>query len=63
LTSTPLLLTSREAARLLGVSADTIANLRRAGELRGVLIGRSVRVRRDEVSALIERGRAQTKAA
>jgi excisionase family DNA binding protein len=62
-TTKPLLLTRREAARALGVSPDTVANLIRAGELRGVTIGRSVRVRQDEVTALIERGRARTKAA
>ena len=57
----PLLLTRREAARLLGVSVDTIAHLIQAGELRGVRIGKSVRVPRHELNALIERGRARTK--
>ena len=62
-TATPVLLTRREAARVLGVSLDTVGNLIRTGELRGVHIGKSVRVPQQELNALIERGQARTKAA
>jgi len=35
-----LLVAKHEAARLLGVSASTVDNLRKRGELRGVKLGR-----------------------
>jgi excisionase family DNA binding protein len=61
-TTGQLLLTRREAAAALGVSVDTIAHLIQSGELRGVRIGKSVRVPQHELNALIERGQARTKA-
>lgn len=56
-----LLLSRREAAAALGVSVDTVANLITAGELEAVRIGKSVLVRREDIDALISRGRAKTK--
>ncbi|MDP9315571.1 MAG: helix-turn-helix domain-containing protein [Chloroflexota bacterium] len=41
-----LLLRAEEAAHLLGVSRATVYNLLASGELRGVKIGRAVRVSR-----------------
>ncbi len=39
----PLLIDEREAARLLGVCPRTIFSLRRAGKIRAIQIGSSVR--------------------
>ena len=54
----PRLLTKAEAAALLRVSLKTLDRWRAAGVLRPVEIGegiRSVRYRRDDIEALIER--------
>jgi excisionase family DNA binding protein len=50
-----LLLRRAEAASLLGISVDTLAHLIADRELQVVRIGRSVRIPRREVEALIER--------
>jgi excisionase family DNA binding protein len=57
------LLTRRAAAEALGVSVDTISNLIEAREIRAIRIGKSVRVPRQELAALIDRGAARTRAA
>lgn len=52
----PVLLTKAEAAALLRVSLKTIDRWREAGVLRSVDLGvRSVRFRRDDIEALLER--------
>ena len=56
-----IVLSRREAAEALGVSIDTVAALIASGELRAVRIGKAVRVPREEIEALIQRGRAQTR--
>ena len=54
-TDESLLLHRAEAASLLGISIDTLAHLIADRELQVVRIGRSVRIPRREVEALIER--------
>lgn len=49
----PLLMTTREAARALAVSARTLWTLTKAGALPAVRIGRSVRYAVDDVQAFI----------
>ena len=51
------LLSRREAAEMLAVSIDTIARLIEQGELGTVKIGRTLRVPRDDVQALVDRRR------
>lgn len=48
------LLTTEELTRLLGVCRGTIYNLRRAGRLKPVYLGRAVRYRLEDVRRLIE---------
>ena len=48
----PLLLTQKQAARLLGVSRFTIRNMTREGQLHPVRVHECRRYRRDEVDAL-----------
>lgn len=55
-----LLLRRQEAADALGLSIDTVARLIASGELNVVRIGSSVRVPRDDVARLIDRGGAPT---
>lgn len=50
------LLTSTEAAKLLGFSSRTIEEWGRTGKLRRVVIGRHVRYRDADVRALIRAG-------
>ncbi|MBN1359728.1 MAG: helix-turn-helix domain-containing protein [Sedimentisphaerales bacterium] len=51
----PLLLSPRDAARALSVCGKTLYNLREAGEIRAVRIGRAVRYSVEELQAWIER--------
>jgi excisionase family DNA binding protein len=50
----PLLVDRRETARLLGVSANTISNIQRRGELVPVRIGSRVLFDRRDVIAFID---------
>jgi excisionase family DNA binding protein len=53
-----LLVTSKEAARLLGISERTLWTLSRSGEIQRVLIGRSVRYRMADLAVFVERRRS-----
>jgi excisionase family DNA binding protein len=57
-TGTPALITKTDAARLLGVSRDTISRLVRRGVLREVRLsdGMFPWLRRDDVIALVRKG-------
>jgi len=50
------LLTPDEAAKILKVNVRTVTNLIRAGELRGVKIGRVWRIREEDLQAFIDQG-------
>lgn len=50
------LMTTREVAGMLAISAQTVRRLVRAGELRAVRVGGSVRFRIDDVAELVRRG-------
>lgn len=50
----PLLLRAEEAARLLNVGRSTVFQMLADGTLPAVRFGRSVRVRRADIEALIE---------
>lgn len=50
------LLTVRDVAALLAVSAVTVRRLVRAGDLRSIRIGGSIRFDRGEIEALVARG-------
>lgn len=50
----PLVMTKQQVAEALTVSEDTIENLHRVGQLRGVLIGKHLRWRPADVSAFVE---------
>ena len=52
--SAPLLLTVAQAAQMLTVSTKTVRRMLSRGTLKPVRIGRSVRVRRDQVLRLID---------
>jgi len=52
-TLTPLLVSEREAARLLGVSPRTVFTLRKQGHLKAVKIGASVRYDVRDIRAFI----------
>ncbi len=56
-----LLVDRREAARLLGVCANTVSNLQRAGELIPVRIGARVLFDRRDLLALIEARKGLTR--
>ncbi|RIK75650.1 MAG: hypothetical protein DCC67_15005 [Planctomycetota bacterium] len=51
-----ILLTAREAARLLSVSMGHLQNLRKAGRIPVVRLGRSVRFHRDAIDELARCG-------
>ena len=51
----PTLLTKSEAAQVLRVSLKTLDRYRDAGILTPIYLGRTVRYRRDDIEALIER--------
>jgi excisionase family DNA binding protein len=53
--SEPLLVTVREAARLLALGRSTVYELIAAGRLPTIHIGRSVRIRVEDLRALIDR--------
>jgi excisionase family DNA binding protein len=53
----PLLVTAREAARMLSLSERTVWGLSKAGELPTVRIGRSVRYDPRDLQAWIERSK------
>ena len=48
-----LLWTKAETGRVLRVSVDTVANLHRTGRLRGLLVGRHLRWRPQDVAAFV----------
>lgn len=50
-----LLLSPREAAKALSVCEKTLYNMREAGEIRAVRIGRAIRYSVDELQAWIAR--------
>ena len=58
--TTPLLVDTREAARLLSVSERTVANIVARGDLAPVRLGRSVRFDINDIRALIERKKTST---
>ena len=51
----PILLTQVAAAAVLGVHVQTVRDFIRAGRLRTVPVGTSVRVPRSELDAFVER--------
>jgi excisionase family DNA binding protein len=53
----PLLLTRKDAARLLAVCEKTVANLTDAGELPAVRVGRSVRYHREDLETWIAKSK------
>jgi excisionase family DNA binding protein len=53
------LITTRQAADLLGVCRKTICRMRDAGQLRAVLIGRAVRYEISELKKAIEQRKEQ----
>lgn len=57
-----LLLTKPEVGHALGLSTRTVENLLAAGELPGVKIGRSIRVRPSDLETFIARKAAATAA-
>lgn len=54
-TLTPLLISGREAAKLLSVCERTLYSLTKAGEIPAVRIGRAVRYSMDELQAWVKR--------
>jgi excisionase family DNA binding protein len=52
-TAPPLLVSEREAGRLLGVTARTVYELRKSGELAAVRIGARVLYSRNDLTAFI----------
>lgn len=54
------LLTDEQTAKLLAVTPDTIRNLHRTGQLRGVLVGRHLRWRPADVRHFIDNLRPAT---
>jgi len=52
---TPLLISGREAAKLLSVCERTLYSLTKAGEIPAVRIGRAVRYSVDELQAWVRR--------
>lgn len=48
-----LLLTRAQAARLLGVSPNTIGNMARRGELQWVVVAGAKKIRRRDVEAIV----------
>ena len=55
------LVTTKQAAAMLGVCAKTIRRLRDAGQLRAVLVGRSVRYVQKDIVSFIERRKERKK--
>jgi excisionase family DNA binding protein len=55
------LLTARELAALLGVSASTVLDWFETGRLPGFKLGRAVRFRETEIGAWLEEHRAAAK--
>jgi excisionase family DNA binding protein len=53
----PLLVSEKEAGRLLGVTARTVYQLRRDGELSAIRIGSRVLYSRDDLTAFIAKRR------
>ena len=50
----PEVMTPQEVANLLRVSQQTIARWRREGQLRAFTIGRTVRIRRDDLRQMLQ---------
>lgn len=50
--TTKLLLTERQAAEAVGLSTRTLFNLRQAGKLSFVTIGRAIRYRPEDIEAM-----------
>jgi excisionase family DNA binding protein len=61
--SAPLLVTVREAARLLALGRSTVYELIAAGHLPTIHIGRSVRIRVADLEALVDRNADRPSAA
>ncbi len=59
-TLTRLLVTSREAAKLLSISERTLWSLAHSGELKVLRIGRSVRYAVADIEEYIDRRRSET---
>ncbi|MBK8267552.1 MAG: helix-turn-helix domain-containing protein [Planctomycetes bacterium] len=57
--SSPVLVNSREAARLLSLSTRTINSLQSRGVLRPVKIGRSTRFRIEDILRIAQEGTAK----
>ena len=55
----PLLLSSEEAANALSVSKDTIQNLHRTGQLRGVMVGKHLRWAPADLRLFVEQKRTE----
>ncbi len=55
----PLLVTGREAARLLCISERTLFDLRKNGTIKAVIVGRSVRFAMADIAAAVERLRQE----
>lgn len=53
------LLTPDEAAKILKVNVRTVTNLIRAGELKGVKVGRVWRIREEDLQAFIDQARGK----
>ena len=53
------LLTPDEAAKILKVNVRTVTNLIRAGELKGVKVGRVWRIREEDLQAFIDEARGK----
>jgi excisionase family DNA binding protein len=54
-TTQPVLLTSKEVARLLAISERAVFSLAKSGQLPKVRFGAAVRYRRSDVLALVDR--------
>lgn len=48
------ILTAREAGDMLKVSDQTIRNMIRQGEIKGFKVGRSWRIKREEIEKLVQ---------
>ncbi len=52
--SVPLLMTKDEVATALQVPPDTVTHLHRDGQLRGVMVGKHLRWRPEDVHAFVQ---------
>lgn len=61
--SLPAVMTEKQVAGLLQVSRTTVGRLGRTGQLRRLIIGRSVRYRAGDVLAYLDHGASERRAA